>query len=304
MLSIGILGTGRMGNAIGLRLLDEGFDLSVWNRTASKTLALEQAGARVVQDPERLVKAVDVVISIVTNHDAIRDIYWGSRGVLSADLDGKIIMEMSTVLPEETRTLGTAIREQKGIMIECPVGGTVTPARTGKLLGLLGGTTEDIKKIEPILSSLCRRYEHVGPIGSGAAMKLCVNLPLMVFWQSFGEALGLVKELQLDPEQLINLMMDTSGAPNVLKTRGPNIAKRLSGGEQIPPAFDIHSIVKDFRSMLHEGNRLGIEMPTTSGAIEGFSQSIAAGYGNYDGTEQPVLWSKGIVGSKGHGEES
>lgn len=82
--------------------------------------------------------------------------------------------------------------------MECPVGGTIGPARSGQLLGLAGGETADVERARPVLEKLCRRIEQMGRIGAGASIKLAINLPPIVFWQSFGEALALVHHLEKD----------------------------------------------------------------------------------------------------------
>ncbi len=88
-------------------------------------------------------------------------------------------------------------------MIDCPVGGSVGPASDGKLFGFVGGADADVARRRPVLDQMCRRVEHVGPVGAGASMKLAINLPLMVYWQAFGEALSLVAPLKLDPDRLV-----------------------------------------------------------------------------------------------------
>src|SRR5207244_6410903 len=142
---------------------------------------------------------------------------------------GKVFIEMSTVRPETERALAAAVRKKSAIMIECPVGGTVGPARDGKLFGFVGGEAADVARARPLLEQLCRRVEHVGPIGAGASMKLAINLPLLVFWQAFGEALSICRSLGLDAARLVDIFTDTSGGPNVLKNRGPALTAALQG---------------------------------------------------------------------------
>src|SRR3981189_2234996 len=141
----------------------------------------------------------------------------GQDGLLSGAGGGKLFIEMSTVRPEVEEALAAEVSEKGAALVDCPVGGTVGPARDGKLLGFIGGDSKDVTRAKPLLDQLCRRIEHVGPIGSGARMKLGVNLPLLVYWQALGEALLLCKSLALDPARLMDILSDTSGGPNVLK---------------------------------------------------------------------------------------
>ncbi len=199
---------------------------------------------------------------------------------------------MSTVRPDTERALAARIAAKRAAMIECPVGGTVGPAREGRLLGIVGGAPEDVERMRPLLDSLCRRWEHLGPIGAGAAGKLAINLPLMVFWQSFGEALALVQHLGVDPERLVDLFADTSGGPNVLKARGKAMAEELAGGYAGPVTFDVDSMVKDLHAMVEEGNSLGYAMPMTSQALACFDALARAGLGAKDSVVVPARWAR------------
>jgi 3-hydroxyisobutyrate dehydrogenase len=290
---IGIIGTGRMGAAIAQRLLDCKHTLSVWNRSPEKTQPLQQLGAAVMATPADLVQQCDLIISILTDAGAIDAAYAGERGVLSVPLAGKLIIEMSTVRPSTETALNEKIIAKGGAMIDCPVGGTVGPARDGKLFGLVGGADQDVLRARPVLEQLCRRIEHVGPVGAGASLKLAINLPLLVFWQSFGEALSLAAPLHLDPARLLDIFADTSGGPNVLKGRGPALAKVLAGDPPGAATFNVDSIRKDMRTMQEEARALGRELPVTSAALQCFDRASKAGLGGADGINLPVWWLKG-----------
>jgi 3-hydroxyisobutyrate dehydrogenase len=288
---IGVAGLGRMGTAIAERLKEVGHELTVWNRTPEKTKPFMEAGARVARSPAELAADVDAVITILTDADAIDAVYRGDNGLLSADLRDKLVIEMSTVRPETEIALGEEVRAKGAAFVECPVGGTTGPARTGKLIGLAGGSDEDIERARPILEQLCRRVEHVGPIGAGASMKLAINLPLLVFYQALGEAYTLCRHLGRDPVQLMELFADTSGGPNVLKARGPVIGKALAGDVSIQPSFDVDSIRKDLRTMIQEAKARGAELPLVERTLEIYDEAARSGWGKRDGSVIPAYWS-------------
>src|SRR5213594_1462704 len=239
-----------MGAAIGERLIGLGHELAVWNRTVEKTRTLAAAGAGVAVSPSQLASSSETIITILTDAAAIDAAYRGRSGLLSADVSGKLFIEMSTVRPETERALAADIRNRGAAMVECPVGGTTGPARDGKLFGFVGGEAADVARARPLLEQLCRRVEHVGPIGAGASMKLAINLPLLVFWQSFGEALSLCEPLGIDPARLMDIFADTSGGPNVLKVRGPAVAAALAGKDAGAATFNVDSMRKDMRTMI------------------------------------------------------
>lgn len=295
-MKIGIAGTGRMGTAIGQRLLGQGRELIVWNRTPGKTKTLVDAGASLASSPAELASRAEAVITILTDAKAIDAAYRGPDGLLSGDVGGTLFIEMSTVRPETERQLEQAVRAKGASMVECPVGGTTGPARDGKLVGLVGGAPKDVERAMPILEQLCRRIEHVGPVGNGASVKLAINLPLVVFWQAFGEALSLCRDVGLDPDRVAEIFADTSGGPNVLKSRAAAVASALKG-EQVPGTFDIDSMRKDMRTMLEEARALGVELPVTGRALECYDECAAAGLGGCDGANETAYWRNRPAGS-------
>jgi 3-hydroxyisobutyrate dehydrogenase len=258
---IGVAGIGKMGAAIAQRLMEVGHDVTVWNRSAAKLTPVTAVGAAVAASPMELAGATDAVITILTDAAAIEGVYDGAAGLLAGDARGKLFIEMSTVRPQTQIALARKVRAKGASFVECPVGGSTGPARQGKLIGLMGAEPPDAERGKPILSELCRRLEHCGPVGSGAIMKLTINMPLMIYWQALGEALALCRPLGLDPARIMDLLSDTSGGPNVLKVRGPAVAHMLKSGDGGPVTFDVDSAIKDLRMMLAEGRERGVELP-------------------------------------------
>ena len=281
-----------MGAAVGERLIGLGDELAVWNRTVEKTRALAAAGATVTATPSQLASSSETIITLLTDATAIDAAYRGKSGLLSADISGKLFIEMSTVRPDTERALAADIRRRGAAMVECPVGGTIGPARDGKLFGFVGGDAADVARARPLLEKMCRRIEHVGPVGAGASMKLAINLPLLVFWQAFGEALALCRPLGLDATRLVDIFSDTSGGPNVLKNRGPALAAAIQEKAVGPITVDIDAMRKDLRIMVEEARSLGTTLPVTSSALQCYDEASRAGLGKGDITTIPVRWMK------------
>ena len=282
LLKIGIAGTGRMGAAIAARLLGLGREVAVWNRTADRTRPLAEAGASVAASPAELATSVDIVITILTDAAAIESVYAGAGGLLAGGLGGKLVIEMSTVRPEAEETLATRVRAKGGAMVDCPVGGSVGPAKEGKLFGFVGGDADDVARARPVLEQLCRRVEHVGPVGAGARMKLAINLPLLVYWEAFAEALALIAPLGLEPARVIDILADTSGGPNVLKTRGAALAAAMAGAAPASVSVDIETMRKDLRTMVEEAAAAGLTLPVTARALDCYDAVAQAGEGGRD----------------------
>jgi len=296
---IGVAGLGRMGSAIAARLIEVGHEVTVWNRSADKVKPLVAAGAKTAASPAELATQVETIVTILTNRDAIAAVYEGPTGLLAGGISGKLVVEMSTVQPETEAALAEKVRAKGAVFVECPVGGTVGPAREGKLLGVAGGTAEDFARAKPLLTQMCRRVEHVGPVGAGSSMKLALNLPLMVYYQAMGEAYVLCRHLGLDPKWLMEFMSDTSGGPNVLKARAPKIAEALAGGDGGPPAFDVDSIRKDLATMVAEGKTRGASLPLAERTLAIYDEAAKDGWGKRDGASLPSYWPmRSRVGEK------
>jgi 3-hydroxyisobutyrate dehydrogenase len=258
---IGIAGIGKMGSNIGQRLIECGQTLTVWNRSADKSGPLAGLGANVAKTPAELAGAVEIVVTILTNADAIDVVYNQAHGLLSGDVKGKLFIEMSTVPPEVQVALAEKVRAKGAGYVECPVSGSVIPARTGKLMGLMGAEPADAARARAVLDQLCRRAVHAGPVGSGAVLKLAVNLPLMIYWQALGEQLALCKSLPIDPKELLDFISETSGAATVLKQRMPGIVARLKNEQSDIRTFNLDGGIKDVTAMLAEARKRGLELP-------------------------------------------
>jgi 3-hydroxyisobutyrate dehydrogenase len=197
---------------------------------------------------------------------------------------------MSTVQPHEAVALAEKVRSRGGIFVECPVGGTVGPARQGKLLGVAGAAKEDFAKAKPLLDQMCRRVELVGPVGAGASMKLALNLPLLVYYQALAEAYVLCRHLSLDNTWLMEFLSETSGGPNMLKNRGPAIAAALEGRDPAVANFDIDLIRKDLSTMLAEARARGASLPLVEAALSVYDAASKDGWGKRDGAWLPAYW--------------
>jgi 3-hydroxyisobutyrate dehydrogenase len=291
-MDIGVAGVGKMGAAIAQRLMDVGHKVTVWNRSADKTRPLMAAGASVAATPAELAARCETVITILTDAPAIDAVYAGASGLLSGDVKGRLFIDMSTVQPATVVALAQKVRAGGAAFVECPVGGSIGPALQGKLIGLVGADAADAVRAQPILEQLCRRIEPCGPVGSGAIMKFTINMPLMIYWQALGEALALCQPLELDPERVMDLISDTSGGPNVLKVRGPAVAKALKTGDHGAVTFGVRDGLKDLRAMLAEGQARGLSMPLVENTVATYQEVVDAGLGGDEVSTVSVYWSK------------
>jgi 3-hydroxyisobutyrate dehydrogenase len=289
-MKLGVCGMGRMGSSIAQRLMAVGHEVGVWNRDATKTKPLTEAGATPYESPAALVEANDIVVVMLLNDAACDAVYRNPQGILQAKLAGKLVIDMSTVRPDTMQALGALVAAQRAAFVESPVGGSTGPAKEGKLFALVGGEKADVARAIPILEQLCRRIEHIGPLGAGAAMKLAINLPLLVYWQALGESLTICKPLNLPADRLIDILSDTAGTPTAMKGRGAVIAKVLSGQPLGATAFGLSAARKDLATAVQFAASLHAELPVAASALACFEEAEAAGLGDADATAISSRW--------------
>jgi 3-hydroxyisobutyrate dehydrogenase len=285
-----------MGQVFVDRLLAAGHDVAVWNRSPGPAQEAGDKGAKLARSLAELTRIADIVLTIVTDEKVFPQIYEGPSGLLAGEPEGTLFVEMSTVAPPAHVALETMVKAAGGRFIECPVSGSVAVAREGRCLGFAGGAKEDVNAARPVLDVLCRRVDHVGPVGAGAALKLAINLPLVVYWQALGEALTLCEPYGFEPKWLIDLFAESSGGPNVLKTRAPSVVTALSGGEP-PVTANLDTFLKDCGLILETAGAQGRDSPVVARAAETFARARELGLGGIDCSAYPVYWAR-----KGKGE--
>ena len=289
-MKIGVCGTGRMGAAIAQRLMAVGHEVAVWNRNAAKTKPLTDAGAKAAATPAALVEVCEVIVVMLLNDAASEAVYRDPDGLLKGRLAGKLVIDMSTVRPDTMQTIGASVAQQGAAFVESPVGGSTAPAKEGKLFALVGGEQADVARAMPLLEQMCRRIEHVGELGAGSAVKLAINLPLLVYWQALGESLTICKPLNLPADRLIDIMSDTAGTPTAMKGRGAVIAKVLAGEPLGPTAFGLNAAKKDLATAVQYARSLHTELPVAASALACFEEAEAAGLGDADATAISTRW--------------
>jgi len=266
-----------MGAAMAPRLLGAGRSLVVWNRDPRRAAPLVAAGAALAATPAEVTRSADIVFVMLRDDAAAAAVYEGPDGLLSGEASGRLFIEMSTLRPATVSHLDARARERGASLLDAPVSGTVAPARDGKLLAMVGARPADLERARPFLDLLCRRVVHAGSVGQGALLKLVVNLPLAVYWQSLAEALALGRAGGLDYRAMLETLQDSSAALAVLGLKTPAIL-----GEAGAVAFDVASMQKDLLYMLETGSASGVPMPATAAALSTYAAASASGLGAED----------------------
>ena len=242
MARVGFLGLGDMGTPMARCLLRAGHDLVVWNRSPERTAPLAQEGAAVASSPAKAAAGRDFVITMVATPEALEQVLFGTAGLAATLLPGQVVIDMSTVGPDEIRSV--AARMPKGVsLVDAPVRGSLPQATSGRLDIFVGATDENYERVRPILESL-GSVRHVGGQGSGAAMKLVANLTLGAAIVALGEALSLGESLALERNLLLDALADSPIGPIVAAKRA-NVES-----DQFAPSFKLRLAAKDMRLVM------------------------------------------------------
>lgn len=263
MPTVAILGTGKMGSAIALRLAGSGFELSLWNRTSTR--AEELGVGRVAATPAQAARDAQVVISSLTNDQAVRDVYLGEGGVLGSAA-GKLLIDASTAGPEVAEELGRAAQAKGARFLEAPVIGSVPAVETGRLLILVGGAQTDLEQARPVLEQL-GEILYVGEWGGAQRLKLIANSMLGISSAAAAELLRAGTAIGLDRQQVFSILVRFA----------PGLAAREAGflHEQYRPTmFAVRDLLKDLDLGLRIYGDKGIHTPLTREARDLFTAAM------------------------------
>jgi 3-hydroxyisobutyrate dehydrogenase len=281
-MKVGLVGLGRMGRAIHGRLTESGFEVTGWDRDGAAAKAAAGRGLQLAAHPRAVAEAADVVISIITEDNGVRQVFRGENGFLQADVAGKLFIEMSTLQPMTGRELAPLVEAAGARLIEAPVLGSIPTVREGKLFALAGGRAEDVERARAVLGKLTRKIVHMGPNGSGYAMKLAVNLGLAAYIQAIAESLALGQREGLALEQMLDVLGEAPTANAWLASK-----KGLLLGEQADITLDLKTLRKDIMSVVATGAIGGAGLPLSAGMLSALSAAVAHGWGDKDIGELP-----------------
>ena len=274
---VAILGLGIMGSGMAKRLLDAGFPLRVYNRNREKCDPFVAAGAHAATTPREAASRAEIVISMVANDEASRDVWIGEDGALSGASANSLLIESSTLTKEWIHELAAKAAERHCRFLDAPVTGTKPHAASGELVFLVGGSDDAVAAARPVLSVLGRETIHLGPVGSGALMKLVNNFVCGVQAASLAEALWLINAGQLDRTKALSIL--TGGAP------GSGIVKRVAervSTNDYTPNFALRWMAKDLSYAIKEASGEELSLQTASAALKVFQQALAKGRGDED----------------------
>jgi len=278
MAKVGFVGLGIMGEPMCRNVLSKGHDVTVYNRTRAKMEPLVAAGAVAAASLAELVRRSDVVITMLSDPSAVRDVVTAKGGLLSALSPGTTYIDMSTVSPETSREIEILVRGTGASFLEAPVLGSRRPATEGTLVILTGGDADLSRRVEPLLLTMGSRVVHMGDAGMAAHMKLIINQVMGTILCVFAEGALTGMEAGLPAWKILDVIGSSVVSCPAIQLKGPDML-----GERIfTPNFPLKHAHKDMRLAVEAGKSAGIPTPVTKAACDLFAAARDKGFGDRD----------------------
>ncbi|MEC7710869.1 MAG: NAD(P)-dependent oxidoreductase [Thermoproteota archaeon] len=279
MTKIGIVGTGMLGEAVGLHLLDIGYEVSVFNRTKEKMENLKERGARITNSPKQVGESSDLVITVVKDANAVNEVIFGDSGIMSGKHEGMCIADMSTINPNSTREISKRITSDGIDYIEIPVMGGPNVAIDGKLVIMASGKKEIFEKFKKVFESIAEQTFYLGETGTAHSIKLAMNLQIAMLALSLSEGITLTKKAGFDPEIFLKILNSTYFKTGMSEGKAYKMIN-----DSVEPTFTLSNLKKDLDTINDAANSFDAELPMAKIARKIYADAIEAGFGNIDYT--------------------
>jgi 3-hydroxyisobutyrate dehydrogenase-like beta-hydroxyacid dehydrogenase len=290
MTRIAFCGLGRMGEPMAERLVEAGHDVKVWNRTPERADPVVERGAAQAATPAEAATGAELTVTMLADPPALRDVVFGRDGVAHGLEPGATLVDMSTVGPDTARDVAAHLPGGAG-MLDAPVLGSVPQATDGSLKLFVGGDTDLFDRWRAVLE-LFGRPTYLGPLGSGAAMKLVANSTLGALMCGVAEALALADRLGLDEQTVLDVLAESPIGATVKSKRS-----RVESGEYVPN-FGLSLAAKDLRLVTHAADEAGLDLRLGPAARSWFEDAEAGGLGDLD-YSAVIAWARGRPASAG-----
>ena len=276
---IGIIGLGMLGNAVALHLIDSGFEVNVYNRTKEKALQLKEKGAKVLASPKEVALNSELVIIIVKDAKAVKQISFELNGIIEAKHENLIVADMSTIDPLESRNIAKKFLEYNIKKLDIPVMGGPNVAITGELVMMVSGNKEIFDHCKNILNTIANKVFFLGDSGVAHSVKLAMNLQITMLALALSEGITLVEKSKVDPKIFLEILNSTYFKTGMSEKKA---FKMIEG--KYNTTFTLANLKKDITTMTDTAKLLGIKLPMISKAEEVYENAIKEGFGDTDYT--------------------
>lgn len=276
-MKVAFIGLGTMGEPMALNILKAGHDLVVNNRTKNKEELLAAKGAKRAATPGEAARGAEVIITCLSDTPDVEKVVLGADGIIHGAQQGAVVVDMSTISPEATRKMAEALAEKGVKMVDAPVSGGSEGAIHGTLAIMVGGASQDVEKVLPVLRSMGSTITHVGPIGAGQITKAINQTVIAGVYLSVAEGMALGLKAGLDMEKVIQAIGNGAAASWVLSNRARNMVNN-----SYPLGFRVRLHQKDLGIAIETARKLGVTLPVAALVDQMETGLITNGYGDED----------------------
>jgi len=276
---VGIVGTGLLGNAVGLNLLKKGHALTVYNRTKSKTQELEKNGAIVVDSPKKVSENSDVVFSIVKNADAVRKVAFGDECIACGKHDRLVVCDMSTINPISSKEIAQEFASRGIPFCDTPVMGGPNVAITGDLVMMVGGEKNTFEKCKKLFDDIANKVFYLGPNGTAHSVKLAMNLQIAMLSLAISEGITLARGAKIEPEVFLQILNSTYFKTGMSENKAYKMLKA-----DYAPTFTLSNLKKDLDTINDAAKAYGLTLPMATKANQVYEDAESKGFGDLDYT--------------------
>ena len=279
MTKIGIIGTGMLGEAVGLHLLDSGFKVIVFNRTKDKVKNLVKHGAITVDTPKDVAEKSELIITVVKDASAVSDVAFGEDGIIHGRHDGLTIADMSTINPNSAKKISQKFSDSGISFLEIPVMGGPTVAIDGKLIMMVSGKKQIYEKFKDVFDIIAEKVFFLGDSGTAHSIKLAMNLQLAMLALSISEGITLTRKAGFDPEIFLKILNSTYFKTGMSEKKAYKMIK-----DDFEPTFTLQNLKKDLDTINETANFFGANLSMAKQASQIYQNAIDSGFADIDYT--------------------
>ena len=279
MTKIGIIGTGMLGEAVGLHLLDLKYELIVYNRTKDKVENLVKHGAISVDTPKNVAERSDIIITVVKDASAVNDIAFGENGIIYGADSELVVADMSTINPNSAKEISQKFSDSGISFLEIPVMGGPNVAINGELVMMVSGKKQIYEKFKNIFDVIAEKTFFLGDSGTAHSIKLAMNLQIAMLALSLSEGITLTRKAGFDPEIFLKILNSTYFKTGMSEKKAYKMIK-----DNFEPTFTLQNLKKDLDTINNTAKSLGTHLSMANQANQIYQNAVDAGFGEIDYT--------------------
>ena len=279
MTKIGIIGTGMLGEAVGLHLLDSGFKVIVFNRTKDKVKNLVKHGAITVDTPKDVAEKSELIITVVKDASAVSDVAFGEDGIIHGTHDELTIADMSTINPNSAKEISQKFSDSGISFLEIPVMGGPNVAIDGKLVMMISGNKQTYEKFSDVFDTIAEKTFFLGESGTAHSIKLAMNLQIAMLALSLSEGITLTRKAGFNPEIFLKILNSTYFKTGMSEKKAYKMIK-----DNFEPTFTLQNLKKDLDTINEAAESFNAELSMSKMASNVYQNAMDAGFGDIDYT--------------------